>query len=154
MNFPIGFAFRDHETGHIFQVVDSEGHVRDLDADPGSPTLQAAAGEDGTFEVEGAAHQETPDRAAARPLPPGERAVTSVFGPSLEQSEAEYRHEHGTTASGWGPTLGQSEAAYRAGHEAHRDTEAGDRDREPGGGADPDPEPAREQEADWEAEAG
>jgi hypothetical protein len=63
-------------------------------ADPGATRAEARALRHKAREFEHAAHQETLDRARARPLLPGERAVVNVFGPTLQQSEAEYRAQH------------------------------------------------------------
>src|SRR5262249_51838133 len=63
-------------------------------ADPGATRAEARALGDKAGEFEHSAHRQTLDRARARALPPGERAVTNVFGPTLQQSEAEHRAEH------------------------------------------------------------
>jgi hypothetical protein len=63
-------------------------------ADPGATRAEARALGHKARELEHAAHRETLDRARARPLLPGERAVTDVFGPTLQQSEAEHRADH------------------------------------------------------------
>jgi hypothetical protein len=63
-------------------------------ADPGATRAEARALRGKAGEFERAAHRETLDRARSRALLPGERAVTNVFGPTLQQSEAEHRAEH------------------------------------------------------------
>lgn len=63
-------------------------------ADPGATRAEARALGGKAGEFEHAAHRETLDRARGRPLPPGERAIVNIFGPTLQQSEAEHRPEH------------------------------------------------------------
>ena len=68
--------------------------LRAMAADPGATRAEARALRDKAREFEHAAHQETLDRARGRPLLPGERAIVNVFGPTLQQSEAQHRAEH------------------------------------------------------------
>ena len=79
-------------------------------ADPGATRAEARALRDKAREFEHAAHQETLDRARGRPLLPGERAIVNVFGPTLQQSEAEHRADHQPDADRGGEAEQELEA--------------------------------------------
>jgi hypothetical protein len=79
-------------------------------ADPGVTRAEARALGHKAREFERAAHRETLDRARGRALPPGERAVTTVFGPTLQQSEAEHRADHQPDADRGGEAEQELEA--------------------------------------------